>query len=68
MYLNTYINTDNSKVPVELLLDINEDPKYLKTGYVDQAICQKCLALQSGRLCAWANVPLCPGNVGPGSE
>ena len=32
------------------------------------AMCQMCLAFQARRLCAWAHVHLCPGNVGPGME
>ena len=26
-----------------------------------------CLAAQNKKLCAWAHVPVCPTNVGPGA-
>ena len=31
------------------------------------AICQMCLAFQARRLFAWAHLPQCPGDLGPGS-
>ena len=68
MYFKTIIYTDSSKVPIQLLLGINEDHEHAKPGHVDQATCQKCLAFQAGRLCAWAHVPLCQENVGPGGK